>query len=123
MLCFIPVQYVKFYCVLNSYPKGLIVAFKLKSTASENDIEVKSSDVKPDSMELVTESINEESEPKVDVKPADSEEGEEDKNSPLNGEKKTSADMYKDNKDVVLREDLKSVFEKFGTVKVCSYHF
>lgn len=31
---------------------------------------------------------------------------------------KLSASSYKDNTDVVLREDLKGVFEKFGTVKV-----
>ena len=31
---------------------------------------------------------------------------------------KFSAAAYKDNMDVVSREDLKSVFEKFGTVKV-----
>ncbi|KAI3729755.1 hypothetical protein L6452_18420 [Arctium lappa] len=142
------------------YPKGLIVAFKLKSMPSEggsanNDNRVKSSDatdvqvtdVKPDSMELVTEdtdqkgsgnvergcteSVEEESEPKVDVK--SSSENEEVENTKIssdsmlqNDEKKTetkklSADMYKDNKDVVLREDLKSVFQKFGTVKYIDF--
>ncbi|XP_024963499.1 la protein 1 isoform X2 [Cynara cardunculus var. scolymus] len=142
------------------YPKGLIVAFKLKSmpcegASADNDNLVKSSDatdvqvtdVKPDSMELVaedtdkkgsgnverdsTESVEEESEPKVDVKSSsENEEVEDKKKSPdsmlQNDEKKTetkklSADMYKDNKDVVLREDLKSVFQKFGTVKYIDF--
>lgn len=34
------------------------------------------------------------------------------------GEQKSAAATYKDNKDVVMREDLKSVFQKYGTVKV-----
>lgn len=34
------------------------------------------------------------------------------------GEKKSTAASYRDNKDVVLREDLKAVFQKFGNVKV-----
>lgn len=34
------------------------------------------------------------------------------------GEDKETAAMYKDNKNVVLREDLKSIFQKFGFVKV-----
>lgn len=33
-------------------------------------------------------------------------------------EERLSAAAYKDNMDVVMREDLKSVFQKFGTVKV-----
>ncbi|KAF8400800.1 hypothetical protein HHK36_014102 [Tetracentron sinense] len=33
----------------------------------------------------------------------------------------TIAAMYKDNKDVVLREDLKDVFQRFGTVKFVDY--
>lgn len=93
------------------YPKGLIVAFKLKSTTSEDPSVEKGNEVKletegkPDSMELGTEDKKE--------------------SSPENEEKtetkKLSADMYKDNKDVVLREDLKSVFQKFGTVKYIDF--
>lgn len=100
-------------CDVNRYPKGLIVAFKLKSTTSEDPSVEKGNEVKletegkPDSMELGTEDKKE--------------------SSPENEEKtetkKLSADMYKDNKDVVLREDLKSVFQKFGTVKVCDNLF
>ncbi|KAL7598191.1 hypothetical protein Lser_V15G22047 [Lactuca serriola] len=93
------------------YPKGLIVAFKLKSTTSEDPSVEKGNEVKletegkPDSMELGTEDKKEsspESEEKTETK-------------------KLSADMYKDNKDVVLREDLKSVFQKFGTVKYIDF--
>lgn len=94
-----------YHCAFNSYPKGLLVAFKLKSTSAKND-----------KQELVVEITEEESEPKIEVK--SSSETEQDKEP-----KKTSADMYKDNKDVVLREDLKSVFQKFGTVKVCQLLF
>lgn len=41
------------------------------------------------------------------------------KNEQVSSEEKSTISSYKDNKDVVLREDLKSVFGKFGTVKVC----
>lgn len=41
-----------------------------------------------------------------------------DKEDQGSGEGKTNIAAYKDNKDVVLREDLKSIFQKFGTVKV-----
>lgn len=40
------------------------------------------------------------------------------KENQRSGEEKTNAAAYKNNKDVVLREDLKSIFQKFGTVKV-----
>ena len=40
-----------YYVDGNRYPKGLIVAFKLKSTSVENDNQVKSGDAKPYSME------------------------------------------------------------------------
>lgn len=64
------------------------------------------------------ERISEESEEgdvKVDDKTSEScKNGKEDE-----GKDKISAN--KDNKDVVLREDLKAVFQKFGTVKVCVF--
>ncbi|KAJ9546876.1 hypothetical protein OSB04_019419 [Centaurea solstitialis] len=96
------------------YPKGLIVAFKLKSKSgsANDDNQVKSSDatddvqvtdVKPDSMELVTEETDqkasekaeEESEPeKVDVKSSsEKEEVVEDKK---NDETKTETKKYID---------------------------
>ncbi|KAI3821638.1 hypothetical protein L1987_09207 [Smallanthus sonchifolius] len=108
------------------YPKGLLVAFKLKSTSSGDDT------VKPDSMELVNQDVkscseNEEGntndEEKTEAKKGSSSENEEDneKNEKKTETKKMSADMYKDDKDVVLREDLKSVFQKFGTVKYIDF--
>ncbi|GJR78136.1 La protein 1 [Tanacetum coccineum] len=51
----------------------------------------------------------------------ESDEAEEDNKKNNTENKKTSADMYKDNKDVVLREDLKSIFQKFGTVKYIDF--
>lgn len=46
---------------------------------------------------------------------------EEDDQAPA--EEKLSIAACKDNKDVVMREDLKSVFQKFGTVKVNFFCF
>ncbi|GJS47257.1 La protein 1 [Tanacetum coccineum] len=83
------------------YPKGLIVAFKLKTTSAQNDNQVKSGDAKPDSMELETEK---ETEPKAGAK-ASSE----------------ADEAEEDNKNVVLLEDLKSIFQKFGTVKYIDF--
>ncbi|KAL6985405.1 hypothetical protein U1Q18_018780 [Sarracenia purpurea var. burkii] len=37
------------------------------------------------------------------------------------GEEKPTAALYRDNKDIVLREDLKSVFQKYGTVKFIDF--
>lgn len=107
--------------VVNSYPKGLIVAFKLKSISSEDA-------GKTDTVESATQDVKSSSESeglkndevKTETKNESSLENEEDnKNNEIKTETKTtSADMYKDDKNVVLREDLKSVFQKFGTVKV-----
>ncbi|XP_071702519.1 la protein 1-like [Rutidosis leptorrhynchoides] len=90
------------------YPKGLLVAFKLKSNTPKSD-----------NQELVVEVTEGESEPKVEVK--SSSEQDEEIDEEKTETKKTSADMYKDNKDVVLREDLKSVFQKFGNVKYIDF--
>ncbi|KAL4579481.1 hypothetical protein LXL04_015629 [Taraxacum kok-saghyz] len=100
------------------YPKGLIVAFKLKSLTCE-DSKAEKTEEKPESMELVTEA-------KVELKSGSENEESEDKKESSESEekpeaKKMSADMYKGNKDVVLREDLKSVFQKFGTVKYIDF--
>lgn len=125
----------------NSYPKGLIVAFKLKSTSdgscaegngandpvsdSENAIE-ESKEITED----VCNDIKDETIPKENVdgknhKESEGKEtgnGEKSSESPIaeseEKEKKTNAAAYKDDKNVVMREDLKSVFQKFGTVKV-----
>ncbi|KAL7166308.1 hypothetical protein ACSBR2_037062 [Camellia fascicularis] len=146
------------------YPKGLIVAFTLKSMsvggsavqsdghelANEN-VDVCKTDGEPDSMlnatveteekvpedvkgdgEKPKDDIERESEQKVDEKTSlESEqkeiEGEENVDSPIakdedkaTGERNRAA-VYKDNKDVVLREDLKAVFRKYGTVKFVDF--
>ncbi|XP_071693315.1 la protein 1 [Rutidosis leptorrhynchoides] len=96
------------------YPKGLLVAFKLKSTSVKNDNQEKSVSVAE-----VTEGDGESKGFEVKSNPEQDEENNDDDKKTET--KKTSADMYKDNKDVVLREDLKSVFEKFGTVKYIDF--
>lgn len=72
----------------------------------------------------------EKSEEKVDektcVESKEAEEGKKDcqkDDAETTGEENTTAAVYKDNKDVVLREDLRSIFEKFGRVKVWYYAF
>ncbi|GMQ03397.1 hypothetical protein CsSME_00049212 [Camellia sinensis var. sinensis] len=146
------------------YPKGLIVAFTLKSMsvggsavqsdghelANEN-VDVCKTDGEPDSMlnatveteekvpedvkgdgEKPKDDIEKESKQKVDEKTSlESEqketEDEENLDSPIEkdedkttGERNRAA-VYKDNKDVVLREDLKAVFQKYGTVKFVDF--
>lgn len=60
-----------------------------------------------------------------EIKETEAEEKDQENNGVTEGEEKSkesevkrSAASYKDNSDVVLREDLKVVFEKFGDVKV-----
>lgn len=129
------------------YPKGLIVAFTLKNKSAGCSEEKNGShkpandssnackpDGEPDSSDNATAieseqkaSENESSgEGKVEEKTElDGEDG--DKSSDGSIEKveekegKTSIDTYKDNMDVVMREDLKSVFQKFGTVKFIDF--
>lgn len=146
------------------YPKGLIIAFKLKSISDEipsekngvdqqaNDNNVVSKTVENPPSEIasgendqkVTENVgndenNEmkegketESEEKNEMKEAKEATNEENKEKKeekaTDGEKKNqevgekfSAAAYKDNMDVVSREDLKCVFEKFGTVKYIDF--
>ncbi|CAK9166112.1 unnamed protein product [Ilex paraguariensis] len=142
-----------------NYPKGLIVAFTLKSilaegSAEQNGIQELASDIvdgrksgETDSTENDTKSTEQKvsedvkddeenngenvemSEEKGDEKSSLEPEGQENgdgeksldnpiqKDDQATGEKKSTAELYKDNKDVVIREDLKSVFQKFGTVK------
>jgi len=149
----------------NSYPRGLIIAFKLKSTsdevpsdqsvadqhnsavpktgeepeiaAGENERKVdEENNETKEAMETGGQDNNEMKEAKEtgsqdnnemkEAKETESEEKNETKetNETEGGEKKRqagdkfSAAAYKDNMDVVSREDLRSVFEKFGTVKV-----
>lgn len=144
----------------HSYPKGLIVAFKLKSksdvgSTEQNDNheadngnkdngkidgEVKSIDnvieeTEQKDSENVVNDEKDSGEKKDDSgeKPEESSLGSEEKeiedgeksSSPskeaevkTTGEKKSTAAAYKEDMNVVMREDLKGVFQKYGTVKV-----
>ncbi|KAK7352849.1 hypothetical protein VNO80_18279 [Phaseolus coccineus] len=137
-----------------SYPRGLIIAFKLKSTSDEvssdqsvadpHNSAVPKTGEKPEiaageNDRKVDEENNETKEAKEtgsqdnsemkEAKKTESEEKNETKetNETEGGEKKQqagekfSAAAYKDNMDVVSREDLRSVFEKFGTVKYIDF--
>ncbi|KAL8110042.1 la protein 1-like [Apium graveolens] len=142
-----------------NYPKGLIVAFTLKSKSTGNSavngggsepasesVDVPKADVNPDSVKVETKQTE-----KVKVKEASTEEnilikneemvedeptlegdqaenGKESPDIPIQKEEakagtegNSAATIYKDNKDVVLREDLKKVFQKFGFVKFIDF--
>ncbi|KAK4388857.1 La protein 1 [Sesamum angolense] len=143
-----------------SYPKGLIVAFKLKSISAEDsttqngnhesvsdDADVSKKDGEQDKTQVNSEETGQDvtdmttnhvenagkdeeeeaaktgaeteaQEPEDAEKSPDNQDDKEDQGS---GEGKTNIASYKDNKDVVLREDLKSIFQKFGTVKFIDF--
>ncbi|KAG7545326.1 La-type HTH domain [Arabidopsis suecica] len=102
------------------YPKGLIISFTLKRSAEEGITEQKNS-------EETTDKTMDESESKpADTPDADKEntdevqaQGAEDEDDEK--EEKGALATHKDNKDVVLREDLKAVFGKFGDVKFVDF--
>ncbi|XP_010271823.1 PREDICTED: la protein 1 [Nelumbo nucifera] len=149
-----------------NYPKGLIIAFKLKKvsggqgdilkTADDNgdacktgeELDSKENSVEVSGQEASRSDKDVEEKPlhdveaergevtaKVDEGSAEKESGEavheaekkppEDASQECNvkasGGEITKATMYKDNNDVVLREDLKDVFNRFGTVKFVDY--
>lgn len=131
-----------------NYPKGVIVAFALKSIAvkeANGDHELSNNpaeSVARGSEHEMAENVNNDggnldenvengSEEKVGEKTSLESEGkeseDEEKASDISiqkdaekAEKPTEA-AYRDNMDVVLREDLKSVFQKFGTVKYIDF--
>ncbi|KAL0394059.1 UNVERIFIED_CONTAM: La protein 1 [Sesamum latifolium] len=139
------------------YPKGLIVAFKLKSISAEDSTtqngnhesvsddadvikkdgeqdktQVNSEETGQDVADTTTNNVenagkDEEEEAAKTGAETESQEPEDAEKSPDNqddqgsGEGKTNIASYKDNKDVVLREDLKSIFQKFGTVKFIDF--
>ncbi|CAA3028521.1 la 1, partial [Olea europaea subsp. europaea] len=129
------------------YPEGLIVAFKLKRNSSGGSEEQNGTVApvnniggapKTDGEQDTPQNITEETEQNVsgDVDEGndkdnveENEENEEDTTGAENevqeskglGEEKSTIADYKDNKDVVLREDLKSIFQKFGTVKFIDF--
>ncbi|XP_019416285.1 PREDICTED: la protein 1-like isoform X2 [Lupinus angustifolius] len=109
-----------------SYPKGLIIAIKIKSISDEVPSKqngVSKAQGKP------SETTAGESDQKVSeiVDNGQENNGTKKENETVNAEnsqetgEKNPASAYKDNMDVVLREDLKSVFEKFGTVKYIDF--
>ncbi|KAK8523381.1 hypothetical protein V6N13_113323 [Hibiscus sabdariffa] len=93
------------------YPKGLLVAFTLKSISTGDPANQNGSDEKK------TEE-NENGEGKIDDKNGSTIEEEEEVDEK---EHKSTASIYKDDMNVVLREDLKDVFNKFGTVKYVDF--
>ncbi|XP_074276517.1 la protein 1 [Silene latifolia] len=133
-----------------SYTKGLIVAFKLKSKSSGGDskqngaqehlsemeasktdgetatnaADQESENPKDDS-EGIKEIASDESIPNKEVKEGEDSEKSSESAEKKDGEKvveaKTTMASYKDNMDVVIREDLKALFEKFGTVKYIDF--
>ncbi|KAL4302940.1 hypothetical protein GQ457_10G002220 [Hibiscus cannabinus] len=91
------------------YPKGLLVAFTLKSISTGDPANQNGSDGKKTAENENGEGKNKngstiEEEEEVDEK-----------------EHKSTASIYKDDMNVVLREDLKDVFNKFGTVKYVDF--
>ncbi|KAH9603532.1 hypothetical protein KSS87_020177 [Heliosperma pusillum] len=133
-----------------SYTKGLIIAFKLKSKSSGGDskqnvaqeqvseVEASKTDdeMATNAADQASENPKDDSEGIMDIASDESipnkevEEGEDSEKSSESAEKKdgekvverkTTMASYKDDMDVVIREDLKALFEKFGTVKVNIY--
>ncbi|RDX83780.1 La protein 1, partial [Mucuna pruriens] len=117
-----------------NYPKGLLIAFKLKSISnveqnntdqqaydtnvvSEADKQNFSEIAAKESDQKISENVDHDKENKL-VSEEKETEGEE-KSKETNG--KNSAVGHKGNKDVVSREDLKVIFEKFGTVKYIDF--
>lgn len=92
------------------------------SENANNDEENSGEDIEKESEEKVEEKTSLESEGKETEDGQKSSEGCDLKGEEkATGEQKPTAATYKDNMDVVMREDLKSVFQKFGTVKFVDF--
>ncbi|XP_044471849.1 la protein 1-like [Mangifera indica] len=107
-----------------NYPKGLIVAFTLKNTVAgeKNGTHEPANDSssKVNGEQDSSESAARESEQKVDNESGEkTSEGSMEKGDEK--EEKSAVATYKDNMNVVMREDLKGVFKKFGTVKFIDF--
>ncbi|KAL1167926.1 hypothetical protein V6Z11_A05G051400 [Gossypium hirsutum] len=113
----------------DKYPKGLVVAFALKNisggdAAEKNGSDEPAKDGATEKNEEKTAENDEDNKDKVDDKqpvlgnetenksPVQKDEGTEHKNT---------ASVFKDDMNVVLREDLKEAFQKFGTVKYVDF--
>ncbi|KAB2045564.1 hypothetical protein ES319_D01G171000v1 [Gossypium barbadense] len=115
--------------VCHRYPKGLVVAFALKNISGGDSAEKNGSDepAKDSATEKNVEKTienDEDNKDKVDDKQPVS--GDETENkSPVQKdegtEHKNTASVFKDDMNVVLREDLKEAFQKFGTVKYIDF--
>ncbi|KAK8314536.1 hypothetical protein V6Z12_D01G178400 [Gossypium hirsutum] len=113
----------------DKYPKGLVVAFALKNISGGDSAEKNGSDepAKDSATEKNVEKTienDEDNKDKVDDKQPVS--GDETENkSPVQKdegtEHKNTASVFKDDMNVVLREDLKEAFQKFGTVKYIDF--
>ncbi|KAF8048428.1 hypothetical protein N665_2518s0006 [Sinapis alba] len=104
-----------------NYPKGLIISFTLKRSAEEKSSEeptantMNENDSKPAGVENTDQ---------LEGQGTEGGDGEEASETPTkNGEREEKGALatHKDNKDVVLREDLKDVFGKFGDVKFVDF--
>ncbi|CAN8327052.1 unnamed protein product [Cochlearia groenlandica] len=107
-----------------NYPKGLIISFTLKRSGEEATTEPKSSEEPADKKMDENESKPADNPDKVQNQEAEGEDGEEASDSPVKNEEreeKGALATHKDNRDVVLREDLKEVFGKFGDVKFVDF--
>lgn len=126
----------------HSYPKGLIVAFALKKASSSEAPEEQNGADKPENgvnceeallvseeaakkdEEVPAENLENKNEMESDEKETKEEEKASEEDSPAaeeeseKKEERPRAASFINNKDVVMREDLKAVFQKFGTVKV-----
>uniref|UniRef100_A0A1J3IH27 La protein 1 n=1 Tax=Noccaea caerulescens TaxID=107243 RepID=A0A1J3IH27_NOCCA len=106
-----------------NYPKGLIISFTLKRSAEEGTTEQNSSDMtmaENESKPAENPDADKENTDKVEGQGTEGEDdGEREEN--VEREEKGALATHKDNKDVVLREDLKAVFGKFGDVKFVDF--
>ncbi|PPD83981.1 hypothetical protein GOBAR_DD19083 [Gossypium barbadense] len=113
----------------DKYPKGLVVAFALKNisggdSAEKNGSDEPAKDGATEKNEDKTTTNDEDKKDKVDDKQPVS--GDETENkSPVQKdegtEHKNTTSVFKDDINVVLREDLKEAFQKFGTVKYIDF--
>ncbi|XP_056848897.1 la protein 1-like [Raphanus sativus] len=106
-----------------NYPKGLIISFTLKRSAEEGTTEEKSSEEPTaKTMDENDSTTDKENTDQVQGQGAEGED-EEEYSETKNGEREEKGALatHKDNKDVVLREDLKAVFGKFGDVKFVDF--
>ncbi|KHG17682.1 La [Gossypium arboreum] len=113
----------------DKYPKGLVVAFALKNisggdAAEKNGSDEPAKDVATEKNEEKTAENDEDNKDKVDDKQpvlGDETENKSSVQKDEGTEHKNTASVFKDDMNVVLREDLKEAFQKFGTVKYVDF--